>query len=293
MNNMKTSKLARKESLTGFLFCLPSIIGMLVFFVVPFCLCLYMSFTESTGNGKFVGLKNYAEVLKSSAFRLAAGNTMKFIAIAVPAIIVVSLFIALLLYKKLRGYHFFRTLFVFPLVLPTASVVLFFQIIFAETGLLNNVLEFLGIAPAEWINSPNAFYVLVILYIWKNSGYNIILFLSALNAIPKSYYEAADIDGAGKSVQFFKITFPLIMPYTFFITVISIINSFKSFREAFLLFGSHPNKSIYMLQHFMNNNFQNLNYIRLAVGAIMIFIAIFLLILIMFRLRVKSGDTEL
>ena len=95
---MKASKLARKESLTGFLFCLPSIIGMLVFFVIPFCLCLYMSFTESSGSVRFVGLKNYAEVLKSAAFRLAAGNTLKFIVIAVPAIILVSLFIALLLF---------------------------------------------------------------------------------------------------------------------------------------------------------------------------------------------------
>lgn len=84
MNKMKASKLARKESLTGFLFCLPSIIGMLVFFVIPFCLCLYMSFTESSGSVRFVGLKNYAEVLKSAAFRLAAGNTLKFIVIAVP-----------------------------------------------------------------------------------------------------------------------------------------------------------------------------------------------------------------
>jgi multiple sugar transport system permease protein len=135
--------------------------------------------------------------------------------------------------------------------------------------------------------------VLLVLYIWKNSGYNIILFLAALNAIPTAYYEAADLDGAGKFRQLFGITLPLIVPYLFFIVVISVINSFKSFREAFILFGSHPHQSIYMIQHFMNNNFQNLNYIRLSVGAILIFTVIFTLMLILFRIRTKIGDIEL
>ena len=135
--------------------------------------------------------------------------------------------------------------------------------------------------------------MLVVLYVWKNSGFNIILFLAALNAIPKAYYEAADIDGAGKLAQLRKITLPLIVPYSFFIVIISIINSFRAFREAFILFGSHPHQSIYMIQHFMNNNFQNLNYIRLAVGAIMIFLVIFILVLILFIARKRVGDIEL
>jgi multiple sugar transport system permease protein len=236
-----------------------------------------MSFTESMGSSRFVGLTNYINVLSSAAFRLAAWNTLRFNLVAVPAIMAVSLAVALLLFKKLKGYDFFRTTFIFPLVLPVASVVLFFQIIF----------------PADWTHSEYSFTMLVVLYVWKNSGYNIILFLAALNSIPKAYYEAADMDGAGKLRQLFKITLPLIVPYTFFIIVISVINSFKAFREAFILFGSHPHQSIYMIQHFMNNNFQNLNYIRLAVGAILIFVVIFILVLLMFIARRKVGDIEL
>jgi len=287
------SKLRRKESLTGFLFCLPSILGMLVFFVFPFGISIYISLTESMGSSRFVGLKNYVDVLNSTAFRLAALNTLKFNAVAVPAILILSLFVAVLLFRKLRGYNFFRTAFIFPLVLPVASVVLFFQIIFSETGMINNVLELFNLSPVNWVNSSNSFTMLLVLYVWKNSGYNIILFLSALNSIPKAYYEAADLDGAGKFKQLFKITLPLIVPHTFFIIVISIINSFKSFREAFILFGSHPNQSIYMIQHFMNNNFQTLNYIRLSVGAILIFIVIFVLVLLLFLARKKVGDIEL
>lgn len=288
-----THKLNRKESLTGFLFCLPSILGMLAFFVIPFGISVYISFTESMGSSRFVGLKNYIDVMDSAAFRLAASNTLKFNLVAVPAIMIISLFIALLLFRKLRGYNFFRIVFIFPLVFPVASVVLFFQIIFSNTGMINNVLELLNIAPINWANSAHSFTMLLVLYLWKNSGYNIILFLSALNSIPKAYYEASEIDGASKLTQLFKITIPLIVPYTFFIVIISIINSFKSFREAFILFGSHPNQSIYMIQHFMNNNFQNLNYIRLSVGAILIFIVIFVLVLVMLIARNKAGDIEL
>jgi multiple sugar transport system permease protein len=177
--------------------------------------------------------------------------------------------------------------------LPVASVVLFFQIIFSDAGLINNILGVFGISPANLAHSENSFTMLLVLYIWKNSGYNIILFLAALNAIPKAYYEAADIDGASSLIQLFKITLPLIVPYTFFIIVISVINSFKAFREAFILFGSHPHQSIYMIQHFMNNNFQNLNYIRLSVGANLIFLVIFVLVLILFVARKKVGDIEL
>jgi len=286
-------KLTKKESFTGMLFCLPSTVGMLLFFVVPFGVCVYMSFAENLNLSKFVGIQNYIDVLGSAAFRLAAWNTLKFNVVAVPLIMVISLAVAMLLYRKLKRYNFFRRVFVFPLVLPVASVVLFFQIIFSDSGLINNILSVFNIAPADWINSSNSFVMLVVLYLWKNSGYNIILFLSALNSIPIDFYEAAGLDGAGGFTQLRKITLPLIVPYTFFILVISIINSFKSFREAFILFGSHPDQSIYMIQHFMNNNFQNLNYLRLAVSAIMIFIVIFMLVLLLFRLRTKAGDIEL
>ena len=297
-NNIKANrklnrKLRRKESFTGFMFCLPSTIGLCAFFVVPFGVCVYMSLAENLNISKFVGIQNYIDVLGSAAFRLAALNTLKFNFVAVPLIMASSLAVALLLYKKLRGYNFFRTVFIFPLVLPVASVVLFFQIIFSESGMINNILGVFSIAPVDWINSSNSFVMLLVLYLWKNSGYNIILFFSALNSIPKEYYEASGLDGAGSFTQLTKITLPMIAPYMFFILVISFINSFKSFREAFILFGAHPNRSIYMIQHFMNNNFQNLNYLRLAVGAIMIFIVIFILVLLLFRLRSKAGDIEL
>ena len=286
-------ELRQKNSFAGFLLCLPAIIGLCLFFVIPFELCIYMSFTKSTINPEFVGLANYTDILGSSAFRLAAGNTFKFIAVAVPVIMMFSMCVALLLYKKLGGHGFFRSVFIFPLVLPTASVVLFFQVVFANGGVIDSLLGALNVPVADWMNSPFAFVSLVILYVWKNCGYNIVLFLAALNSVPPNYYEAAEIDGANGKNKFFGITLPLITPYSFFILIISVVNSFKAFREAYILYGAYPNQSIYMLQHFMNNNFQNLNYIRLSVGAILVFLMIFVVVFILYKLKNKMGSVEL
>ena len=284
-------RMRTKDSITGFLFCLPSIVGMAVFFVIPFCITLRMSVSENMGSSAFVGLKNYADVFASSAFRLAAENTFRFFGTALPCIFLLSLVIALLLHRNLKKYAFFRTVFVFPLVLPVSSVVLFFQIVFGDLGILNRFLENLGTPAQDWMGE-HAFIVLLILYLWKNTGYNIVLFLAALNSIPKEYYEAADIDGAGGFTKVTRLTLPLIAPHTLFILVISIVNLFKSFREAYILFGDHPDRSIYMIQHFINNNFINLNYIRLSVGAVLVFLVIFAMVGLLLVLRAKGEHDQ-
>ena len=285
------SKLLKRDALTGFLFSLPSIIGMLVFFLIPFVICIILSLTDSISSMKFVGIDNYVDIISSRTFRLAVWNTFKFIIVAVPLIMIFSLTIAMLLYQKLAGFEFFRSIFVFPLVLPVSSVILFFQLVFAENGFANDFLSLLGLPVKNWLDSSYSFVVLVILYIWKNCGYNIILFLAALNSIPKVYYEAAEMDTESRISKLRYITLPMIRPYLFFILVISIINTFKSFKEAYILCGNYPNENIYMIQHFMNNNFQNLNYTRLSVGAILIFAIIFIFILILLKFR-KYGDVE-
>ena len=285
------SKLLKRDALTGFLFSLPSIIGMLVFFLIPFVICIILSLTDSISSMKFVGIDNYVDIISSRTFRLAVWNTFKFIIVAVPLIMIFSLTIAMLLYQKLAGFEFFRSIFVFPLVLPVSSVILFFQLVFAENGFANDFLSLLGLPVKNWLDSSYSFVVLVILYIWKNCGYNIILFLAALNSIPKVYYEAAEMDTESRISKLRYITLPMIRPYLFFILVISIIKTFKSFKEAYILCGNYPNENIYMIQHFMNNNFQNLNYTRLSVGAILIFAIIFIFIFILLKFR-KNGDVE-
>jgi len=286
----KTKRLQRRESLIGFLFASPAILGTLVFFLAPFAVAVYISLTQSIDATGLAGVHNYAAMLRNQTFRLAMWNTARFIFFAVPLIVAFSLIVALLLHRKLKGSKFFTGVFVFPLVLPIASVVMFFQIIFARDGLINLGLSALGFPITNWLQSDLAFTVLVILYVWKNCGYNIILFLAALNSIPKDFFDAVRLETKSPFKQLYHVTLPMISPYLFFILCISIINTFRSFREAYILCGEYPHISIYMIQHFITNNIRNLNYPRLSVAAILVFAAIVVLMLVMFRFRKQAGE---
>ena len=286
---MYRTKLSRRRAGTGLLFAAPSLVGLLVFFLVPFGICFVLSFSGGVG-GSFIGLHNYENQLQNGTFQLALRNTGKFILVAVPLIMLIGLGISLLLHLGLRGSAFFRTVFLFPYVLPVASVILFFRIVFEKNGLANGLLAWLHLPVTDWLNTPQAFSVLVLLYIWKNCGYNIVLFLAALNSIPRVYYEAAEIDGASRADKLRRITLPLILPYLLFIFIISVINSFKVFREAYILCGAYPPGSIYMLQHFMNNNFQNANFRNLSAGAILVFLFVALLGLALSHLRGRGNS---
>jgi multiple sugar transport system permease protein len=283
----------RRETLTGLLYAALPLTGFAVFFVVPFGISIVRTFYSGTGAQHFVGFANYMSIFQSEAFRLALKNTMRFIGIGVPLILAISFAISVALSGKIRGKNTFRSLFIMPLVVPVASVILVFSIVFERSGIINNALISMGFLPVDFMNSDNAFTVLMILYVWKNCGYNIILFMAGLSQIPNDYYEAARIDGASKWRTTLHITLPLMLPTFFFTTVISIINSFKSFREAFALSGAYPHQSVYMLQHFMNNNFFNLNYARLSVASLLTFIIIIGLVSVMYVFRQKAGDHQL
>ena len=275
----------KKNRAIGFIFALPALLGVFVFFLVPFCISVGISFTNGMGDLTFVGFRNYASLLGNPTFQLAAINTGRFIGVGVVSILLFSLVLSLLIQKKTKRNDMYKAFFLFPLVLPTASVILFFQLLFHGNGIVDGLFIRLGLPVADWLRSPYAFYVLILLFVWKNFGYNVILFVSAFHSIPPVYYEFANLEGAGELRKFRYITLPLITPYLFFITIISIVSSFKVFREAYILCGGHPHKSIYMIQHFMNNNFYNLNYVRLATSAILVFIVIFLLAFIMLKIR--------
>ena len=282
-------KLKTKEAATGYLFAFPCIAGFILFFAAPFIVSLYYCFTKGIGGTAFVGLDNFKDLLTSNTFLRAAGNTLKFNAVSVPLIIALSLALAIFLNKKFKGVSTFRTFFIIPLVIPVASVILVWQILFNQNGILNGLLAQIGIQSVDWLNTGWSFYVLVLLYIWKNCGYNLVLFLAGINNIPKEYYESAEIDGARKFARFRYITLPFLVPTGFFVLIMSIINSFKVFREAFLLSGSYPHKDMYMLQHFMNNNFSNLNYQRLSTAAFLVFVGIMVLTVILFKFEGKFG----
>lgn len=280
--------LKKRESLTGILFVLPFLAGFLLFYIIPFGISVGYSFTSGIGGGTFAGWTHYAEVLQSYAFQLAASNTFRFMGIGIPLIMAISLGLSLLLYGNTRRTKLFQSIFLYPMVIPIGSVVMFVQVMLSEFGIFNRILYQLGWEEKDWFQSGLAFYVLLFLYIWKNCGYNMVLFLTGLQAIPAECEEAAKLDGAGKRQYFWYIQCPLLAPSALFVFVMSVINAFKCYREAYLLGGKYPHKSIYMLQHFMNNNFENLNYQRLSVAAILVFLLIFLLVILLFAGKYRS-----
>lgn len=281
--------LKSRESIAGVLFALPSLTGFALFSMIPFIMSLYYCFTEGIGGTRFVGLSNFISLLQSGSFQLASKNTLIFNTISVPLIIIVSFIFALLLNGKIKGLSYFRSFFILPLVIPVSSVILVWQILFNEYGALNHFLSDFGIRPVDWMRSGWSLGVLTLVYIWKNCGYNIVLFLAGINSIPKEYYESARMDGAGSLICMTKITIPFLVPTGFFVFIMSIVNSFKVFREAYLLAGSYPDTHIYMLQHFMNNNFNNLSYQRLTTAAFLMAAAIGLLVFFMLKIESRFG----
>lgn len=269
-------------------FLLPSLAGVVYFVLLPFGDAVRRSFFDAMG-GQFLGLENYGSVVRNAAFRLAVSNTLRFICVCIPTLIILSLLLALLIRKVTLGKDFYKTSFLLPMVIPAASMVMLWRLFFSRQGLLNLGLAQLGRSPVDWMNTEWSFYVLVLSYIWRNVGYDIILWLAGLSGIPGELYEAAKVDGAGAFQCFFQITVPQLYPSLFIISVLSILNSFKVFREAYLIAGSYPHDSIYLLQHLFNNWFASLDLQKLCAAAVLVALAIMALIII---LQIAWGREE-
>ncbi len=281
----------RRTHIKAYLLILPFMAGFTLFYFAPYVLSLGLSFTQGVGNRAFVGLNNYILLFQSEAFILASKNTLIFTFTAIPLMLIISLLLALYLNEKLRKIELYRSIFIMPLVLPTASIILFWQIMFEDNGITNFILNTIGLNEVQFLNSNYAMLVVVLIYIWKYMGYSIVLFMSGLNSINREYYENAEIDGATKIMSFRKITLPLLKPATFLVIILSFINSLRIFREVYLLSGSYPHESIYMLQHFMNNNFKKLNYARLTSASTLLSIIIIGIIVFLY-MRQRKADVN-
>jgi multiple sugar transport system permease protein len=248
-----------------------------------------MSFLSSPVGGQFVWFRNYQMLLTNPVFGKAALNTLVFTGIGVPLLIMLSLSLAMALNGKLIGQRSLATMFLMPLVIPVASIVLVWQVLFDNNGALNGLLAAAGIARTDWLKSGWAQYVVMLLFLWKNIGYDMVLFMAALAAVPAELLESADLDGANGFQKFRHIIWPRLLPTTFFVLVISIINSFKVFREVYLLAGAYPHDSIYTLQHFMNNMFSSLDYQKLTSAAFIMAVAVVALVTGLFEVRRRIG----
>lgn len=271
----------RSRAWLGFL--LPSLAGVLIFVLVPFMDVVRRSFSTAV-TGEFAGLKNYRTVFENRAFLLAVGNTLRFTAVCLPLLIAGSLFLAVKI-SQCRRIGLLKSLFLFPFAVPAATVALIWKMFFAKQGFLNGALSALGLlpggVPVDFMGTGAAFWVLVFSYLWKNTGYTVVLWLAGIFGVPEELKEAARVDGANERQCFWRVVFPNLKGSLYTITVLSFLNSFKVFREAYLVAGSYPHESMYLLQHLFNNWFVNLELDKMAAAAVCVGIPLFAVILIL------------
>lgn len=270
-------------------FLLPSFLGFSIFYLVPFMVVIFYSLVDNPITKKFVFFKNFIEIFQNKAFLLAAGNTLKFSLVAVPLAVVLSLLMAMLLDHKIPWASKFRTAYLSPMMVPVASVILVFQVLFSYNGFLNVILSWFDVDKIDWFKSEYAPFVILILFLWKNLGYNMILFMAGLGTVPKEALEVARLDTNSAWKIFWSIKIRYLSPTVLFVTIMSLISSFKIFREVYLLTGNYPYDTLYTLQHFMNNMFQKLDYQKLSAAAIIMSAFMVVIIGILYVAENKFG----
>ncbi len=276
------NKSIRRVKNISALYLLPSVIGVALFFILPFFVVIYYSLIDNPISGEFVFLQNFYNILTNKAFLLAAKNTFLFAFTAVPLLILLSLTVAFLLDKNIPGKSRIRTAFLSPMMVPVASVILIWQVLFHYNGLINEFVTKAGGSKIDWFKSKYALVIIIVLFVWKNLGYSMILFMSAIANIPREIVEVAELEKANKWQIFFHIKLRYLSSSILFVTILSLINSFKIFREIYLLTGDYPYESLYMLQHYMNNMFRLLDYQKLSAAAIIMSLFMIVLIGILF-----------
>ena len=289
MKRHKPGAKQRKDTRAFFLFITPSMLGVLVFVLLPFLDVFGRSF-RTVVTGRFVGFQNYSIIFANQAFRLAVKNTFRFTLVCIPLLVVIGLVIALPI-SKLKSAGVIKSLYLFPLAMPTATVVIVWQIVFYRQGFLNLLLTRFGEWSGLWgeiktdyLGTSASFWVLVFSYIWKNTGYTIVLWLAGILGIPNELLEAARVDGASETQCFFRVILPNLKGSLYTIVILSFLNSFKIYREAYLVAGAYPEQDMYLLQHLFNNWFVNLDFDKMAAATVCVGGFLFVVIMLLQRL---------
>ncbi len=249
------------------LFLLPGMIGLLLFYIVPFIGGIYYSVTDGSFYNRFVGIQNYVNVWNNAMFKQGLKNTFELSLVCAPAIWLLSFIIAAMLRVIGDKSTLFRNVLLLPYLMPSAAIILIWRIIFDYSGVVNRLVLLLGYSKINWLDGMAMRLPVILLYVWKNLGFSIVIFSAALQAVPTALYEYAALEGAGAAKREFKITLPLILPTAFLVFVLAWINTFKIFKEVYIISGSHPSPDIYTLQHYMNNLFNKLGYQNVTAAA--------------------------
>ena len=243
------------RSRSAYLYLLPILIGLTVFTAGPVLASLGLSFTHyDIGQlPHFVGMANYRELFRSDLFWQVVLNTCYYAILYVPASILLSLALALLIEPRIRGIAFFRTIYFLPVVVSIVAAGIIWSWMYnSDVGLLNYLLSVVGISGPRWLDDPHwALPAIAIMSLWKNAGYNMMIFLAGLSGIPKDYHEAARLDGCGAWTRFRHITLPMLSPVTFFVFVVTTIGAFQVFEQTYIMTNGGPGVSTLTLSYYI------------------------------------------
>lgn len=281
----------RKKSVWLFLF--PGLVGLLAFYVVPFFGGIYFSMTDGSFQNNFVGFDNYVRLWKDNPmFLQGLKNTMELSLICTPIIWTASFALAAMLQKLKERSTLFRNVLLLPYLMPSSAMLLIWLIMFDYGGPINRIVAAMGLERVLWLDDDALRVPIVVLYVWKNLGFSVVLFSAALQAVPEPLYEYASLEGAGPVRQALKITLPMILPTAFLVFVLGWVNAFKIFKEIYFIGGSYPSNAVYTLQHFMNNKFERLDYQDVTTAAYSFAIIVFALFGLMYASKSVRSPNE-
>lgn len=274
------------------LYLLPGMLGLMAFYLVPFVWGVWFSLTDGTIDNRFVGFSNYLRVWQNEVFQLGLKNTLELSLLCAPVIFLLSFLLASMLRKHVAGDGFFRNALLMPYLMPSSAMLIIWLLIFDYGGVMNRLFAALGLERVFWLEGGALRVPIVLLYIWKNLGFSVVIFTAALQAVPESLYEYASLEGAGYLRREFFITLPQILPTAFLVLVLAIVNAFKIFKEVYFIGGAYPDESVYTLQHYMNNKFSKLDYQDVTTAAYSFAVIVVALFLLMYRAKsVRQGET--
>lgn len=290
---------SRSNDRVGYLFVLPSFVHLVVFLLIPVVFSLYLSFTDwrqpSPANAPFIGLENYEFLMGDRRFWSAMGNTVYYTLLFVPGGMIISLLAALAVNQKLKGVYIFRTLFFMPVISSWVAVsIIWITLLDPQVGILNYILQQFGLAPVNWLGNPDtAMIAIVIIAIWKGLGFQMVIWLAGLQAIPEELHEAAAIDGASRFQAFWRITLPLLSPTTFFLAITGVIGSFQVFSPVYVITSGGPRGSTdVVVYHIYLRAFEAFDFGYAAAQAWVLFAVIFIATLIQVWYRRRQNTEE-
>ena len=269
-------------------FLLPGLAGLLLFYVAPFFGGIWYSLTDGSFENTFVGFRNYTAVWQNPMFQLGLKNTLELSLICAPLLFLLSFVISVVVNRMRPAGAVFRNTALLPYLMPSSAMLLIWLLWFDYGGPVNHLITLLGGSRIEWLQGASLRFPVVLLFLWKNMGFCIVIFLAALQAIPASLYEYATLEGASFPRQAFKITLPLIVPSAFLVFILCWVNAFRIFKEVYFIGGAYPDEPIYTLQNYMNNMYSKLNYQNVTTAAYSFAVIVFVLFGLLFWLQSRA-----